>query len=172
VLQDETESKKLRRPAARARSPPIATSPGVTVSGEKTVRERATRRIRFLVGAVVCVVLPVLSKLDGSSRFAWSMYARASEFRIDLVALDGDGNAKRRNPTALAEHAATSVASLLAGSDHWRQGPSMATLRAHLDDLAAYACRETGAAAVEVAMHERVVDQSERVTTRRRACSP
>ena len=70
------------------------------------------------------------------------MYSRAGEFRIDLVAFDADGRAHSRNPTVLAEHAAPIEASLLAGSEHWRPGPSVATFRTHLDELADHACKE------------------------------
>lgn len=129
------------------------------------------RSLRFVVGALVCFVLPAGSWIDGSGAFAWTMYSRAGEFRIDLVAFDAEGRAHMRNPTLLAEHAAPIEASLLAGSDHWRPGPSVATFRTHLDDLAAYACTELGAAAVEVTLRERV-RSGERSTTRRRVCGP
>jgi hypothetical protein len=103
---------------------------------------------------------------------AWTMYSRAGEFRIDLIAFDAAGRAHLRNPTVLADGAAPEVASLLAGSDHWRQGPSVATLRAHLDDLAAYACRELNAASVELTLRERSGDRRERATTSQRRCAP
>ena len=97
------------------------------------------------------------------------MYSRAGEFRIDFVATGADGHRRSRNPTALAENASAGTASLLAGADHWRQGPSMATLRTHLDDLADHACRETGAVAVELTLHERTVGGPDRATASRRA---
>jgi hypothetical protein len=103
---------------------------------------------------------------------AWTMYSRAGEFRIDLVAFDAVGRAHLRNPTVLAEGATLGAASLLAGSDHWRPGPSVANLRSHLDDLAAYACRELGASSVEITLHERTGGRPERATTSRRPCSP
>ncbi len=139
---------------------------------EATRPARRARRLRWGLGAIVCFVLPAASWIEGSATFAWTMYSRAGEFRIDLVAFDADGRPHRRNPTALAEHAAPATALLLAGSDHWRPGPSMATLRRHIDDLAAYACRETLAARVEVILRERVGDRPERATTGRRACAP
>jgi hypothetical protein len=100
------------------------------------------------------------------------MYSRAGEFRVDLVTFDADGRAHARNPTALAGHAAPAMAALLAGSEHWRPGPSVAVLRAHLGDLAAYACRELGASAVEVTLRERPASDEERVTTQRKGCAP
>jgi hypothetical protein len=100
------------------------------------------------------------------------MYSRATEFCIDLRTFDAGGAANRRNPTLLAAHANPGAASLLAGSDHWRQGPSMAILRHHLDELAAYACSETRAAAVEVTLRERLVGGAERASRTRHECDP
>jgi hypothetical protein len=131
-----------------------------------------TRGLRASIGAIACVLLPAASWLEGSATFAWTMYSRAGEFCIDLLAFDADGRPHRRNPTLLAIHAGPGAASLLAGSDHWRQGPSMHTLRRHLDALAEYACSETRAAAVEVTLRERIVGGPERATTQRRTCEP
>jgi hypothetical protein len=132
----------------------------------------AIRRLRFVVGAVVCFLLPAGSWVEGSGKLAWTMYSRLGEFRIDLVAFDADGRAHLRNPTVLAGGATLGAASLLAGSDHWRPGPSVAALRGHLDDLAAYACHELGAVSVEITLHERSSGRSERATKSRRRCSP
>jgi hypothetical protein len=130
------------------------------------------RRLRWIVGAVACVVLPAASWVQGSRVFAWSMYAHAGEFRIDLVAFDANGRAHARNPTVLAEHAAPATAALLAGSEHWRPGPSLAVLRAHLADLADYACHELGASTIEVTLQERPSPDRERMTSQRKVCAP
>jgi hypothetical protein len=130
------------------------------------------RTLRAGIGAIVCVLLPAASWLEGSGTFAWTMYSRATEFCIDLLTFDTAGAAHRRNPTLLASHADPGAASLLAGSDHWRQGPSMAILRHHLAELADYACSETGAAAVEVTLRERVVGGAERTANERHGCDP
>jgi hypothetical protein len=129
------------------------------------------RRLRLVVGAVVCFVLPAGSLVQGSGMFAWTMYSHAGEFRIDIVAFDSVGRAHIRNATVLADGATLGAAALLAGSDHWRQGPSVAALRAHLDELAAYACRELNAASVEIALHERMGDGPERVTQSHLVCT-
>lgn len=130
------------------------------------------RCLRFVVGAIACFALPAGSLVQGSGTFAWTMYSRAGQFRIDLVAFDADGRAHLRNPTVLADGATPEAASLLAGSEHWRQGPSLAVLRAHLDDLAAYACRDLGAASVELTLHERRDPGEQRATSSRRRCLP
>jgi hypothetical protein len=130
------------------------------------------RRLRLGVGVMACVFLPGASWIEGSKLFAWSMYSRAGEFRIDLVAFDADGRAHSRNPTVLAEHAAPEAASLLAGSEHWREGPSVAVLRVHLPALVAYACRELGASSVGITLYERTGPDRQRATTERRGCRP
>ncbi len=129
------------------------------------------RRLRSVVGLLVCVVLPAGSRAQGSGIFAWTMYSRTGEFRVDLVAVDAAGRAHIRNPTVLADGASGDIASLLAGSDHWRQAASLAALRDHLDDLAAYACRELHAASVVVTLHERRGSHSEQATTCERRCA-
>jgi hypothetical protein len=126
--------------------------------------------VRWIVGALICVVVPAGSWIEGSRFFAWSMYSRAAEFRLDLVTFDADRRARPRNPTALAEHAAPAAGALLAGSDHWRPAPSVAALRAHLSDLARYACSDLGASTVEVTLHERSGSGIERTTTQRTGC--
>ena len=123
------------------------------------------------MGAAACLLLPAWSWLEGSATFTWNMYSRAAEFRVDLVTFDSEGRPHPRNPTALAVHAAPGPASLLGGSDHWRPGPS-SILRAHIDDFATYACRETQASAVEITLHERIVGGPERATGQRLACTP
>jgi hypothetical protein len=130
-----------------------------------------TRLARWYIGAIACVVLPAGSRLAGSATFAWTMYARATEFRIDFITTDAAGRRHTRNPTALAEHALPSTAVLLGGSDHWRPGPST-SLRGHLDDLAEHACQETHAAAVELTLHERTPGDPERTATSRLVCAP
>src|SRR5450432_1257639 len=131
---------------------------------------QGTRLVRWSVGAIACLVLPAGSRLAGPATFAWTMYSRATEFRIDFITTDTAGRRRSRNPTALAEHALPSTALLLGGSDHWRQGPST-PLRSHLDDLADYACRETHAVAVELTLHERTHGDPERAATSRRVCA-
>ncbi len=103
---------------------------------------------------------------------AWTMYSRIAEFRVELVAFDAAGRAHLRNPTILADGASGAVSSLLAGSDHWRQATSLAALRDHLGDLAAYACAELHAASVTLTLHERHGGRSELATTCERQCAP
>lgn len=113
------------------------------------------RRLRFLVGAFACVILPAGSRAFGTGMLSWTMYSRVGEFRVDLVAFDADGRAHLRNPTVLAEGATEDVAVLLAGADHWRPATSVTVLREHLDDLAGYACQQLGARSIVITLHER-----------------
>jgi hypothetical protein len=103
------------------------------------------------------------------------MFSGAEPYRIDIVATAADGSTESVNPTALASHAAPHVAVYLAGADHWRNGTALvAVLRAHLDELAAYACRETKAASIAVTLRERERFGGERVrqTSRAAKCRP
>jgi dienelactone hydrolase len=128
--------------------------------------------LRLAVGFVVCLLLPAASWAEGSAMLAWTMYSRTGELRVDLVAYDATGRAHLRNPAVLADGVSPDVASLLAGSDHWRPASSVAAIRDHLDDLALHACRELGAASVAITLHERSGRGSERVLTRERTCPP
>lgn len=103
---------------------------------------------------------------------AWTMYSRTGEFRIDLVTFDAAGRAHVRNPTILAGGADPSAAALLAGSDHWRDGPSVYVLRSGLYDFAGYACRETSASSIVITLHERRGSDSELSTRCERRCGP
>ena len=130
---------------------------------------RRTRRLRLGIGVLACLGLPAASWLEGSRAFAWTMYSRTGDFRIDLVSIDPSGQRHVRNPTLLADGASPGAAALLAGADHWRPGPSTAVLRDHLPELAAHACTATGAASIELTLHERPGGH-ERTTTTRRPC--
>jgi dienelactone hydrolase len=103
---------------------------------------------------------------------AWTMYSRIVEFRVDLVAFDGAGRAHLRNPSILADRMPADLASLLAGSDHWREAVSVGALRDHLGDLADYACRDLHAASVLVTIHERRGGHYDQATACERRCAP
>jgi hypothetical protein len=127
--------------------------------------------IHWVAGAIACFGVPVASWVEGAGQFAWTMYSRTGEYRIDVTAFDARGSPRPVNPTALAEHSAPSAAALLAGSDHWRGGPTF-MIRAHLRDLAGYACGEEAADAIEVTLHERNPGSEEQTTSRRVGCRP
>jgi hypothetical protein len=135
------------------------------------ISDRAMRRAHVAVGALICLVLPIGSWLEGSQAFAWTMFARSGEYRLEVLATDMSGRASVVNPTALAASAAPNARTFLGGADHWRTGSSLYSLRAHLDDLGEHACRETHAAAVDITLRERLREgDPERATTRHVPC--
>lgn len=135
------------------------------------ISDRAMYRAHVVVGAFVTLVLPIASWLEGSRAFAWTMFARGGEYRLEVFATDASGRASVVNPTALAAGAAPHARAFLGGADHWRTGASLHSLRAHLDDLGAHACRETHAVAIDVTLRERLREgEPERATTRHVPC--
>jgi len=137
---------------------------------DRTTREQATRRIHWAAGFVACIGVPAASWIFDSGLLAWTMYTGAREYRIDVTALEAQGQRRPLNPTALAAGAAPSVVALLAGSDHWRSGFTL-LVRSHLDDIAKRACDEGPVDAVEVVMHERRAGHGERITDRTARCA-
>jgi hypothetical protein len=135
------------------------------------VTTRAARP-HILLGAFFCVVLPVFSWADGSRMFAWTMFSGAEEYRLEVTAKDAGGQPSPVNPTLLAAHASPHTAVYLAGADHWRSGAAViGILRAHLGELARYACAEVSAASVEVTLRERPrFSSAPRTTTARVVC--
>lgn len=121
----------------------------------------------LVVAGIVCIAVPLGSHVEGSRLFAWSMFAAAGDYKLEVTAFDAEGRARAVNPNALAQHAAPSAVRVLGGADHWRSGASLATLRAHLDDLARHACAEEHASEVRVTLFERA---PERATSRRVTC--
>ena len=110
-------------------------------------------RAHLVVGVLVVVVLPLLSWLDGSGQLAWTMFSRTGAYRIELVS---DG--KAMNPTELAASAAPGpTSSVLAGADHFKHHDvARATLRRHLVDVVALACKLTRGTTIIGRLHERV----------------
>jgi hypothetical protein len=133
-------------------------------------------RTHAVVAMAVGIVLPLGSHLLGSGELAYGMYARAEEYRLDVVALD-DGSLRHRiAPTALTRGARASVVPLLAGADHWRSAPRIEDLRTTLPSLALHACEartERLAVAIEVTLEERAREGGAIRTSRAVAvCSP
>ena len=102
------------------------------------------------------VALPAASWLDGSGQLAWTMFTRTGHYRLEILATEGDGS-RPVAPSALAAAAGPApIARFLAGADHFRHHDvARASLRRHLDAVAALACRVSGADAVDVTLEER-----------------
>jgi hypothetical protein len=130
-----------------------------------------TRHVHAAVGVALLFVLPAVSSVFGSGMFAWTMYSGSGEYRIDIRVRDERGVAHSVAPTGLAEASSRGAASVLVGADHFKRGPSLAALRAHLGDLAMLACRERHGVEADVVLHERRDDQDpERTTSAHAVC--
>lgn len=126
------------------------------------------RRLHAIVGALTLVVLPLVSRVFGDGFFAWTMYSTTGEYRVEVQVHDARGW-RSVAPTGLADHASSSVASLLVSAETYRRGPSVAVLRAHLGELATFVCRERGGDRAVVVLQERR-GQNERSTREEAQC--
>ncbi len=128
---------------------------------------------RAVAVALICVVLPLSSYIDGSSALSWSMYSHASSYRVRITARDADGSFREIAPTRVAESCSEGTATALAGADHFRGGGSVGSLRANLDGLAEVVCTTDAAAvSVDVVLDERPSNPSLplRTTSAHRDC--
>ncbi len=115
-----------------------------------------TPRHHLLVAALVAVVLPGASWVDGSGFLAFRMYARAPSYRLTVTAWDPGAERRLIAPTALAARAGGILGHLLAGSDHWVTSPRTEFLADHLNDLGRIACQVArNAARVEIGIDRR-----------------
>lgn len=128
---------------------------------------RAMTRTHRILAVLLGFVVPLGSWVLGSGELSYRMYAHASEYRLDVFAVDAAGARHRRAPSALARGARASVVPLVAGADHWRTQPRVEDLRGALPDLARHACGlELGSESVEVVLEERAREGSAVRTTR------
>jgi hypothetical protein len=124
---------------------------------------REHRIAAFVIGLLV----PLGSRVLGSGALSYGMYAHASEYRLDIVAIDEASARRPVAPTALARGARASVVPLVAGADHWRTQPRIDELRGALPTLAEHACSvERTSRSVEVVLEERAREGAGIRTTR------
>ncbi len=129
-----------------------------------------TRHVHAIAAAILLVALPISSAF-GSGFFAWTMYSGSGEYAMEIHVKDMAGRWRSVSPTGLAEGSSAATADVLVGADHFRRGPSLAVLRSHLDELAAFACRERHGIEATVVLRERADATSpERATTARVTC--
>lgn len=98
-------------------------------------------RTHGIVAALVCVVIPGLSWLDGSGWLAWNMFSKSATYRLRILAHEQSGESRAVAPTALAVHADPIVGRWLAGSESFRHAPVGSTIRRELADIAVLGCR-------------------------------
>jgi len=110
----------------------------------------------LFAGIVACVIVPGITVLDGSSWLAWTMYSKSGTYRVSVLAVDRSGRPRRIAPTELSGHAPPELGNFLAGSERWRHAPVGPTLRRHLHEITALACKAApDAASVEVLLELR-----------------
>lgn len=97
-------------------------------------------RLHAAAGALVCVILPAASYIDGSGRLAYTMFAEAGEYRVEIHVAHQDGSATEIPATFLAARAKGTAGVFLAGAERFKTGAVHRTPRGQLDALAAFAC--------------------------------
>lgn len=128
-------------------------------------------RVHAFVGAVLFVLLPAGSRLFGDAFFAWTMYSRSSEYRIDIEVHDTSGW-RSVAPTGLADDASPSIGATLIGAESFRRGASLAVFERHLEEFALFVCAERARDRVRVTLHQRDDAQSQEAVTRVEAACP
>jgi len=129
------------------------------------------RYVHAIAGALLLIVWPLSSRVFGSGTFAWTMYAGSGEYRIDIRVKDAGGVWHSVAPTGLADQSTHATAGFLVGADHFRRGPSLVVLRSHLEELAAFACRQRMGTEADVALHERRdADDTDHLTSAHAEC--
>src|SRR5262245_30886527 len=108
-----------------------------------------------LLAVTVCVLIPAWSWLEGSGWLAWTMYSKSATYRVQIAVYDANGKSTWMSPTELGAHASRDLLIYLSGSERWRQAPVGATLRRHLSELTALACRVKQPKRVEITLEER-----------------
>jgi hypothetical protein len=111
-------------------------------------------RFRFFVGVLVCVALPLGSKVFAGGALAYTMYAATVVYRVELAAHDDRGRSWPIAPTDLARFTGPSAAPFLFGAEKARELPQINALRAHLADVGRVACAHASATTVDVTLFE------------------
>lgn len=125
-------------------------------------------RVHVFVALLTCLVVPLASWLDHGS-LAYTMFASATWYRMEIVAVYADGSRVVIAPSDMAAQVKARDVGYFAGADHFRRVPTVTALRAHLHDIARLACSPTHPRRVEVTLFERDNDTAITTTTRERA---
>lgn len=124
------------------------------------------------LGVLIAVALPASSWLDGSGRFAWTMFSKSESYRLEIEVVDHAGARRALPPGALAMRAGPTARAYLSGTERFRHAPVASTIRRHLSEIGALACAERGVASVEIALFVRRTLDAEAVETRARVPCP
>jgi hypothetical protein len=123
-------------------------------------------------GVLLAVVLPATSWLDGSGRFAWTMFSKSETYRLEIDVVDTGGAKRPLSPSALAMRAGPTARAYLGGTEAFRHAPVASTIRRHLSEIGALACAERGAASIEIALFVRRTLDAEPSETRAKVTCP
>lgn len=110
--------------------------------------------LHTIVAAVVCVLAPAASWLDGTGFLAWTMYSGSASYRLEIVAVSADGSRHPLAPTELVRHVGRDEAPAFSAADTWRMMSSRG-LRLRLEEAGALACRLRPAHHVEIELFTR-----------------
>lgn len=106
------------------------------------------------VAALVCLVLPGASWLDGTGSLAWTMYSGSASYRLEINAVSAAGARSPLAPSELARFMGREEAPYLVAADTWRMMSSRG-LRLRLPEVGGLACRLRPADQVEITLFTR-----------------
>jgi hypothetical protein len=112
-------------------------------------------RLHGILGAIVCIVMPAASWLDGSGRLSYTMFSDMHWYRIEVFAFDAEGHAREISPTQIANATSGTTAVFFAGADRFHFAPVSRMARTHLQAVAKLACTLVSEPRVTVSLLER-----------------
>jgi hypothetical protein len=112
-------------------------------------------KIHGALGALVCIVMPAASWLDGSGRLSYTMFADMHWYRVEAFAYDAEGHAREISPTQIANATSGTSALFFAGADQFHFAPVSRMARAHLPAVAKLVCTLVSEPRVTVSLLER-----------------
>jgi hypothetical protein len=108
-------------------------------------------RWQAAVAALVCLIVPGASWLNGSGFLAWTMFSGSRSYRLEIAALSADGSRYALAPSALGRYVGIEEAPYLIASDTWRMMPCRG-LYYRLTEVGRLACRLRPAEEVEITL--------------------
>jgi hypothetical protein len=129
------------------------------------------RRWEAAVAALVCVVVPGASWLNGSGFLAWTMFSGSRSYRLEIAGLSADGARRALAPTELTRYVGIEEAPYLAAADTWRMMPCRG-LYYRLAEVGRLACRLRPVEEVEITLStKRTLDAPAESRTERVRCA-
>jgi hypothetical protein len=106
--------------------------------------------------AIVALVVPAASWLDGTGDLAWTMFSKSASYRLRVVAELEDGRYERVSSRRIGLAAGIDARRYLDRADHFTYAPVAPTLRSRLTEIARLGCALSPAARhVEALLEER-----------------